>query len=78
MKKLSWLMLILLAIPGAAEEKGKDFYWQAAFYQDWMGFKSGNDELFSRLSTRLNLTLWRQAWKRLDNIPGCAEPFRFG
>ena len=60
MKKLSWLVLILLAIPGAAEDIRKDFYWQAAFYQDWMGFKSGNDESFSRLSTRLNLTLWRK------------------
>jgi hypothetical protein len=60
MKKLLLLLYLLSAIPGAAEEKGKAFYWQGSLYQDWMGFKSGSDDLFSRLSTRLNLTLWNR------------------
>ena len=60
MKKLIWLMVLLSAIPGAAEEKGKAFFWRGAFYQDWMGFISGGDDLVNRLSTRLNLTLWNQ------------------
>jgi hypothetical protein len=60
MKKILLLMFLLLSISGIAEEKGKMFYWRGALYQDWMGFMNGGDELFSRLSTRLNLTLWNQ------------------
>jgi hypothetical protein len=59
--KIGLLLLVLLAaVPGAAEESGKTFYWQGALYQDWMGFKSNGDALFSRLSTRLNLTFWNR------------------
>jgi hypothetical protein len=60
MKKLILLLFLLSTVPCAAEEKGKTFYWQGSLYQDWMGFKSGSDDLFSRLSTRLNLTFWNR------------------
>jgi hypothetical protein len=60
MKKALLLMFMLLNVSLAAEESVKTFYWRGALYQDWMGFMSGSEELFSRLSTRLNLTLWNK------------------
>jgi len=57
MKKVTWLLLLLLTLPGMAAEKEKTFIWRGGFYQDWMGFISGGDELVNRLSTRLSLTL---------------------
>jgi hypothetical protein len=60
MKKYLLLLFLLAAVPGPAEEKSADFYFRGAFYQDWMGFTSGGDGLYSRLSTRLNLTLWNR------------------
>jgi hypothetical protein len=60
MKKYFLILLVLANVQGLAQDKGKTFYWQGALYQDWMGFKSGSDALFSRLSTRLHLTLWNR------------------
>jgi hypothetical protein len=60
MKKWSVLLILLVTVAGTAAERGKTFYWQGALYQDWMGLMSGSEALFSRLSTRLNLTLWNR------------------
>ena len=60
MKKWSLLLILLVTVAGMAAESGKTFFWQSALYQDWMGFINGSDELFSRLSTRLNLIFWNR------------------
>jgi len=60
MKKYLLILWLLAALPGLAEEKAREFYFKGALYQDWTGFKSGGDALYSRLSTRLNLTLWNR------------------
>lgn len=39
---------------------GKTFYFRGAFYMDWMGFKTGDADLYNRLSARLNATLWNR------------------
>lgn len=51
-------MLVCLFGPSAAE--GDAFYLRGTFYQDWMGFKQGDNELYNRLSSRLKLTLWER------------------
>jgi hypothetical protein len=43
-----------------AAEKAGAFFFRGTLYQDWMGFKSGDEELFNRLSTRLDLELWNR------------------
>ena len=60
MKKWTWLLILLAAVPGTSQEKTKAFYCQGALYQDWMGFKGEGDPLFSRLSTRLRGTFWNR------------------
>jgi hypothetical protein len=60
MKKWMLFLVLLAAVPVAAEEKSKAFFWQGALYQDWMGFKGEGDPLFSRLSTRLRGTFWNR------------------
>jgi hypothetical protein len=50
-----WIGSIGLA---ADNENGKSFYIRGRYYQDWMGYKSGDSELYSRLSNRLKLTLF--------------------
>lgn len=48
------------ATTATAGATGKTFYFRGAFYLDWMGFKTGDSELYNRLSTRLNATLWNR------------------
>lgn len=43
-----------------AGETGKKFFLRGALYQDWMGFKSEDSDLYHRLSSRLKLTLWNR------------------
>jgi len=52
-----WLLSYSLAM---SVEKGKSFYIRGAFYQDWMGFKSGDNDFYSRLSSRFKFTLWNK------------------
>ena len=58
----NWILILFLlaAVPGAAADKAKSFFWQGSFYQDWMGFKGDGEAMYSRLSTRLNLALWNR------------------
>ena len=42
---------------GTSESK---FYIRGAVYQDWLGFKANDVDLYSRLSSRLKLTLWNR------------------
>ncbi len=44
-------------LPG--ETKG-NFFLRGTFYQDWMGLKSEDTDLYSRLSSRLKLTFWNK------------------
>lgn len=57
MKKWLLILLMLSCCLGMTADIGKDFYIRGAFYQDWMGFKSGDNNFYSRLSSRLKLTL---------------------
>jgi len=57
MKKWLLILLILACFLSMTADSGKDFYIRGAFYQDWMGFKSGDNDFYSRLSSRLKLTL---------------------
>ena len=60
MKKWFIILLILSSFPVTAEDKGKEFYLRGALYQDWMGFKSGDNDFYNRISSRLKLTLWNK------------------
>lgn len=60
MRKWIPALILLTTIAGMAAENEKAFYWRGSLYQDWMGFKNGSDALYSRLSTRLNLTFWNR------------------
>jgi hypothetical protein len=60
MKKWLLMLLILSCAVGMAADNGKAFYLRGAFYQDWLGFKSGDNSFYSRLSSRLKLTLWNR------------------
>jgi hypothetical protein len=51
---------LLTTVSAAAQEKKEVFFFRGALYQDWMGFKDNGEDLFSRLSTRLNLALWNR------------------
>ena len=41
-------------------ETNKGFFFRGAFYQDWMGIKSEDSDLYHRLSSRLKLTFWNK------------------
>lgn len=43
-----------------AEDSQATFYLSGAFYQDWLGYKVTDMDLYSRLSSRLKLTLWNR------------------
>lgn len=43
-----------------AESSNSEFYIRGAFYQDWLGFKIKDVDFYSRLSSRLKLTLWNR------------------
>jgi hypothetical protein len=60
MRKWIVFLLILSCGYGLAEDKKRDFYVRGAFYQDWMGFKSGDNDLYNRVSSRLKFTLWNR------------------
>jgi hypothetical protein len=60
MKCALLLLLMLAAVPGGAQEDKRAFFFKGALYQDWLGLKSEGEDLYSRLSTRLNLTLWNR------------------
>jgi len=60
MRKWLIILIILSCGLGMAEEGKKDFYIRGAFYQDWLGFKSSDSDLYNRLSSRLKLTLWNR------------------
>ena len=60
MKKWLLILIVLLSSFAAADESKNNFYIRGAFYQDWMGFKSSDTDLYSRLSSRLKLTLWNR------------------
>lgn len=38
----------------------KNFFFRGAFYQDWMGIKSEDSDLYNRLSSRLKLKFWNK------------------
>ncbi len=54
-----WLVFlsILFCCMGISGDTTKGFFLRGAFYQDWMGLKSEDIDLYSRLSSRLKLTL---------------------
>ena len=43
-----------------AAQKAGAFFFRGTLYQDWMGFKNGGENFYSRLSTRLDLELWNR------------------
>ncbi|MCK4762599.1 MAG: hypothetical protein KAW12_10420 [Candidatus Aminicenantes bacterium] len=60
--QLVWLLFVclLLLCSAVRGEAGKDFYFRGALYQDWMGLKYEDSDLYHRLSSRLKLTLWNK------------------
>ncbi len=54
------VLMCFIPVTGDSGNRGKEFYLRGAFYQDWLGFKSEGYELYSRLSSRLNLTFWNK------------------
>ena len=54
------IMVFLSCLISAAETVEKKFYVRGAFYQDWMGFKTGDSDFYNRFSSRLNMTLWNK------------------
>lgn len=58
----AWLLFIcvLYCWGHMAGETNKGFFFRGAFYQDWMGIKSEDSDLYQRLSSRLKLTLWNK------------------
>lgn len=60
-KKTRFILLcFLLCCIAVRGDTGKDFYLRGAFYQDWLGIKYEDSDLYSRLSSRLKLTLWNK------------------
>ncbi len=56
-KKIFFIILIFSQIFTLADLYGNDnFHYRLAFYQDWMGFKSGDNPFYNRLSSRFKLT----------------------
>lgn len=53
-------LLLLSAVILPASESGNDFYFKGVLYQDWMGLKGDDTELYNRLSSRLKLTFWNR------------------
>ena len=56
MKKWLLVLYILLCCLPISGETKKEFFLRGAFYQDWMGLKSEDSDLYNRLSSRLKLT----------------------
>lgn len=66
MSRKPHIWIIILLIAGGylnhvtAESSNSEFYIRGAFYQDWLGFKIKDVDFYSRLSSRLKLTLWNR------------------
>jgi hypothetical protein len=59
MKERITLLIISIWIGGIGllAETNKPFYIRGTIYQDWMGYKQGDNDLYNRLSNRLKLIL---------------------
>ena len=55
-----FLLFFLLFCLYGSGDTGKTFYLRGAFYQDWLGIKYQDNDLYSRLSSRLKLTFWNK------------------
>lgn len=62
LKKKKWLFALCFLVFCSISEgnTGKDFYLRGALYQDWLGIKYEDNDLYHRLSSRLKLTLWNK------------------
>jgi hypothetical protein len=60
MKKWLLFLCVLFCCIGISGDTTKEFFLRGAFYQDWMGLKSEDTDLYSRLSSRLKLTLFNK------------------
>lgn len=63
MKKIKiWILLLSIVTAGFGLWAGESrpFFIRGTFYQDWMGYKQGDNEFYSRLSSRLKLTLFNR------------------
>lgn len=60
MKPWLFLLCFLACWCHMTGETNKGFFFSGAFYQDWMGIKSEDRDLYHRLSSRLKLTLWNK------------------
>jgi hypothetical protein len=56
MKKWFLFLCVLFCCIGISGDTAKSFFFRGAFYQDWMGLKSEESDLYNRLSSRLKLT----------------------
>ena len=56
------IFILVLALSGGLllPDTNDSFYIKGRFYQDWMGLKGDDTDLYSRLSSRLKLTLWNR------------------
>ncbi len=54
------ILLLVLSVSLLVSDTNESFYIKGRFYQDWMGLKGDDTELYSRLSSRLKLTLWNR------------------
>ncbi|MCP5049363.1 MAG: hypothetical protein GY940_19490 [bacterium] len=56
-------LILLLLLPCCLMPSGEEdrFYLRGAFYQDWMGFKTGDSDMYNRVSSRLKLSFWEKA-----------------
>ncbi len=60
---LKILLSILIFINAAVfltAEPGNEFYLKGIFYQDWMGLKGDNADMYNRISSRFRLTFWNK------------------
>jgi hypothetical protein len=60
MKKWFLFLCILCCCIGIFGNSSGEFFLRGTFYQDWMGLKSEDTDLYSRLSSRLKLTFLNQ------------------
>jgi hypothetical protein len=60
MKKWFLFLCVLFCSIGISGDTANTFFFRGAFYQDWMGLKNEDTDLYSRLSSRLKLTLFNK------------------
>ena len=70
-----WICILLVTIglssAGLMAVETKPFYIRGTFYQDWMGYKQGDNEFYNRLSHRLKLTMLNrpgEGWSILVDV----------